>query len=114
MNPNVIQDNYYRCRARRCSGLCSPCASTITRWAKPGASYDGFLKDRYACIQDARSHVSNAYIDAGRGSARSGEIIRSDIYNACMAARGYREDPNGFAPPPGGAVRMTKNEPRIP
>jgi hypothetical protein len=86
---------------------CAPAAPLeIHRWAKPNASYDDFLKDRYACIHDARSNVSSAFIEGGTGGARSGEILRGDIYKACMAARGYREDPNGFEPPPGGTVRM--------
>ena len=78
----------------------------IERFVKPGASYDDFSKDRYACIKDASSNISSAYIESGSGAARSGEILRSDIYHACMAAHGYREDPSGFAPPEGGVVRM--------
>jgi hypothetical protein len=43
---------------------CAPPAPLeIHRFAKPGASYDDFLKDRYACITDARSNVSSAFID---------------------------------------------------
>jgi hypothetical protein len=78
----------------------------IDRFAKQGTSYDDFLKDRYACIKDARSNLLSAYIESGSGAARSGEILRSDIYHACMAAHGYREDPSGFAPPADGVVRM--------
>jgi hypothetical protein len=86
---------------------CAPQAPLpIPRWAKPSTSYDDFLKDRYTCINDARSNVSSAFIEGGSGAARSGEILRGDIYKACMAARGYKEDPNGFEPPPGGVVRM--------
>jgi hypothetical protein len=34
---------------------------------------------------------------SGVGSAYSGEIVSSGIFVACMAARGWREDPNGPA-----------------
>jgi hypothetical protein len=76
------------------------------RWARAGSSYDDFLKDRYACIQDARSRTSGAFVQGGIGAANSSEVIRTDIFLPCMAARGWREDPAGFEPPPGGAVRM--------
>lgn len=76
------------------------------KWSKPGATYDEFLKDRYACITEGRSRASAGYANAYGAAAQSGEIIRRDIVLACLAARGYREDPNGFGPPEGGVVHM--------
>lgn len=75
-----------------------------TLWAKPGATYDEYLKDRYACIQDARTPVSSGFISEGTGSMSSGQIISRDIAFACMSAHGYTQSPNGFGPPPGGTV----------
>jgi hypothetical protein len=76
------------------------------QWSKPDASYDDFLKDRYACIQDARSRSSGAVVQGTVGAASSEDVLRADIFVPCMAAHGWREDPTGFAPPPGGTVRM--------
>jgi hypothetical protein len=65
------------------------------------------MRDRYACIQDARRSVSGAYVQGGTGYAGSGEVISRDIFVACMGARGYVQDPAGpFAPPAGGAVPL--------
>jgi hypothetical protein len=73
-------------------------------WAKAGATYDEYLKDRYACIMDARAPVSSGVTYDGAGSMRSGQIISRDIMFACMSAHGYAQSPNGFGPPPGGTV----------
>jgi len=73
-------------------------------WAKPGATYDEYLKDRYTCIQDARTPVSLGVIYDGAGSMKSGQIISRDIMFACMSAHGYTQGPNGLGPPPGGTV----------
>lgn len=84
---------------------CATAAEPVTvKWAKSGATYEDFLKDRYACMTEARSSVSSGYADRNVASARSGEIVRADFYFACLAARGYQQDPNGFGPPAGGAV----------
>ena len=86
---------------------CAPQQPPIHYWSKPGATYDDFLKDRYACIQDARSRVSDAFVQGDFGAASSDEVITANIFLPCMAARGYREDPTGpFGPPPGGGIRV--------
>ncbi|SRR5258708_6344197 len=81
------------------------------KWSKPGATYDEFLKDRYACILEARGRSSGSFVQGGTpygpgyGASRSDDVIQANIYLPCMAARGYRRDPNGeFGPPPGGEV----------
>jgi hypothetical protein len=71
--------------------------------AKPGATYDDYLKDRYQCILDARTQVSVGYVDAYGGALNSGQQISRPIAEACMAAKGWvRDDLNGFKPPGGG------------
>jgi hypothetical protein len=94
----------------------SGCATTplpTKKWSKAGVTYDDFLKDRYACIQDARGHQSSSFVQGGTpygpgyGAASSRDAVNGGIFMACMAARGYRFDMNGeFGPPPGGEVFM--------
>jgi hypothetical protein len=59
-----------------------------------------FVKDRYACMQEARSSISSATVVGGfstsngfsiPGSGRSfsGEQINGTLYKACMQARGH-------------------------
>ena len=79
----------------------------VMRWSKPGATQDEFMRDRYACIQDARRRVSSAYVQGGAGYAESGEIISRDVFVPCMGAHGYALDPNGtFVAPPGGVIQL--------
>jgi hypothetical protein len=83
----------------------SACAGPhIYLWAKPGASYDDYLKDRYACLQDARVPVSSGFMYNGVGSMSSGQAISLPVMVSCLSAKGWVESPTGFAPPPGAAV----------
>jgi hypothetical protein len=86
---------------------CAPQPVPIHHWSKPGATYDEFLKDRYACILDARSTASGAFVESGLGAAQSGEVVNSSIFLPCMASHGYTEDLTGpFGPPPGGGIHL--------
>jgi hypothetical protein len=80
---------------------------TIYGWAKPVASYDGYLKDRFDCILAARTQVSGGFVNAYGGVSASRQQISSSVFDPCMSARGWhRDDANGFKPPPGGVVMM--------
>lgn len=75
------------------------------RYAKAGATQDGYLQDRYQCLQQAREQRSAAAAYEGVGTANSQAVVNGPMFDACMAARGYRLDPNGpFAPPAGAAI----------
>jgi len=76
----------------------------VALWAKPNATYNDYLKDRYACILDARTQVSSGYVYEGSGALNSGQVISKQVAIACMAAQGWVESPTGFAPPAGGGV----------
>jgi len=76
----------------------------ITGWAKQGASYDDYLKDRSECILAARVPINDGY----RGSG-SRQAISAPLVGPCMNARGWvRDDTNGFKPPPGREVEMVR------
>jgi hypothetical protein len=91
---------------------CATAPLAPRKWSKAGASYDEFLKDRYACILEARGRTSSSFAQGGTqygpgyGASRSDDAIKANIFLPCMAARGYREDPMGFGPPPGGTVYL--------
>jgi hypothetical protein len=85
---------------------CATPAPEVIRWSRPGATYDEFLRDRYACITEARSQASSGFATPEAASARSGEIILADIALACLAARGWKRDANGFGPPDGIGVTL--------
>ena len=70
-------------------------------WSKPDASREQFAKDRYGCMQEARSNVSGASVTGGfrtstglalpgGGQSYSREAINQPLFEACMEARGYQ------------------------
>lgn len=70
-----------------------------TAWFRAGSTYQDYLKDRYACIQDARAGVYNAIYDKTGGAAHGGETIDRGIFKACMLAREWASGAEGFRPP---------------
>jgi hypothetical protein len=70
-------------------------------WSKLGATGEQFAKDRYACMQEARSNISgasvmggfrtaNGVVLPGNGQAYSRETISQPLFEACLEARGYQ------------------------
>ena len=86
---------------------CAPQLSQIALWSKPGASYDAFLQDRFACIQAARITRPVSLIPGGApelppAEAVSGEVVNAQIFWPCMAARGWGYNlVAGYRAPPG-------------
>jgi hypothetical protein len=78
--------------------LLSGCANQLVR-NKPGATQGDFARDKYACVQEARSPTSSSYLTGGyrvgnayvpvSGGASSGEIVNGSSFNPCMEAKGY-------------------------
>jgi hypothetical protein len=71
-------------------------------WQMPPGKPDAlFAKDRYECMQEARSNFSgggsfagaNQKIGLGVGSSYSGETVNRSLMIACMQARGYEAAP---------------------
>jgi hypothetical protein len=96
-----------------CTDVLSGCTTRppppLTRFAKAGATQDAFMKDRYACIQQAQQTRSVASINQGRGGAYTGVVISRGVFMSCMGARRYAFDPNGpLAAPPGTVVLMVE------
>ena len=78
----------------------------VVKWSKTGATYDDYLKDRYACLLDSRSQASRGLADRSVASEHSGQVLSGALVVACFAAHGWTRDSNGFGPPEGGAVRI--------
>jgi hypothetical protein len=76
------------------------CAEDVptVKWSKPGATYDQFVQDREACVSQAREESQPFYVGGQRYGGRP-DALDSGLFFPCMAARGYRQDPNGFAAP---------------
>ncbi|HEY3777320.1 MAG TPA: hypothetical protein VGL35_04630 [Rhizomicrobium sp.] len=77
------------------------CAENVptVRWSKPAASYDEFVQDRAACASTAREESQPFYLGGTRYAGRP-DAVESGLFVPCMAARGWHEDPKGFAAPP--------------
>lgn len=80
----------------------SGCAEHVpaVRWSKPGATYDQFVQDRQACASQAREE-SQPFMAGGARYAGRSDAVDSGLFFPCMASRGYRQDPKGFAAPAG-------------
>ena len=87
---------------------CAPQLSQVALWSKPGASYDAFLQDRFACIQAARITSPGGFVSGGVGELPPGAALRSvngQIFWPCMAARGWSYNlVGGYRAPPGSEV----------
>ena len=59
-------------------GRCA--AAQPTRWEKPGATQEAFMRDRYVCLQQTPLVAGN---------------YNTTLFAACMGTRGYKEDANG-------------------
>ena len=55
-------------------------AAQPTRWEKPGATQEAFMRDRFVCLQQTPLVAGN---------------YNTTLFAACMGTRGYKEDANG-------------------
>ena len=85
---------------------CTTTPPTVMRWTNNNnATYDQWMKDRYACYNETQQRVSGAYVGPYGGAASSTVIPSCSAFNACLAARGYfRSDATGTLTVPAGAV----------
>lgn len=89
--------------------LIAGCVSPPPRYASErGATMQQFMQDRYQCAQEARGQGSEAYVDRYGGASRSSVTVNRSLFSSCLAARGYRLDPNGpLIVPPDAIVRTS-------
>lgn len=59
------------------------------RWMKDGITQQEANQDHYACLQEAQQRVSGAQVNAYGGTAQNKVVTNWNLYNACIAARGY-------------------------
>jgi hypothetical protein len=86
----------------------SSCAEDVPsiKWSRPGTNYDQFVQDRGDCASETREHSQPFYVAGQRYGGRT-DALDSGLFFSCMNARGYRQDPKGFAPPPDSAFALT-------
>ena len=58
----------------------------------PGGDDAQFNRDAYECMQESQQASSSAYVNPYGGAAQSGSGTNYEMRNACMRARGYREE----------------------
>ena len=56
-------------------------AAQPTRWEKPGATQEAFMRDRFVCLQKTPLVAGN---------------YNATLFAACMGTRGYKENANGL------------------
>lgn len=84
-----------------------PAARGPMKFAKPGGTNEVYQKDRYECLQEAKTHVSSGFAYGGVASTSSGDTENAGLYIGCLSARGWiRDDVSGFGPPDGGTIMM--------
>jgi hypothetical protein len=67
----------------------------VMHWAKPGATQQAFMQDRYACLHQTPQYAGG---------------YDSPMFASCMGARGYKQDPNGDLFPPSAAFASPLTE----
>lgn len=59
------------------------------RWFKDGITQQQANQDHYDCLRESQQRVSGAQVNAYGGTAQNTVITNPNLYNACIAARGY-------------------------
>ena len=78
------------------------CAEDVPtmKWSKPGASYEEFVAERSACVQQSQAQSGTYFIGGVRYSGKK-DVLDSGVFLPCMRDHGYTPDPKGYAAPPG-------------
>ena len=105
-----VQNLARRCSLVACMIVLSSCAGgprpTTPHYAKDGGgvTQEQFLQERYICLQQAQQGTASGGGNQYGSSYSAGVITNKQIFISCMAARGYRVDPEGPLVVPGGAA----------
>jgi hypothetical protein len=65
------------------------CAFPEYGWYKQSASQEEANRDHYDCLREAQQRVSDTQVNPYYGTASDRVITNRNLYNACVAARGY-------------------------
>jgi hypothetical protein len=78
------------------------CAEDVPtmKWSKPGGTYEEFVADRQACVEESQAQAKTFYLNGVRYSGKR-DVLDSGTFLPCMHEHGYSPDPNGYAAPPG-------------
>ena len=58
-------------------------------WFKDGATQQESSRDTDSCLREAQPRVSTARVNMYGGFAQNSVTANPNVYNECMAARGY-------------------------
>lgn len=84
----------------------SPMDNEVMRWAKPGATFEQYMQERYVCAQEASRQRASGQANAYGAASQSRPTISLSLFRACMGAKGWRQSPEGYRPPPGDLIMM--------
>lgn len=71
-------------------GGCVTAPPPPMQWTKAGATQDMFLKDRYACLQQAQQPQTGSYVNGYGGSSYGTMVTNQKLFFSCMEAQGYK------------------------
>jgi hypothetical protein len=84
------------CLAAAFATMLAGCAPQYA-WHK-NVSQQEVNQDHYACLKEAQQRVSGASYNVYGGAAQNTVVTNQNLYNACMAARGYEWRERGAQP----------------
>jgi len=84
------------------------CAEDVPtmKWSRPGATYEQFVAERAACVEQSRAQSQSFYLGGSRYGGKK-DVLDSGSFLPCMRERGYAPDPNGYAAPPGDELPLS-------
>jgi hypothetical protein len=68
------------------------CATGAYWHYPPGGDEAQWHRDVYECTQESQQGSSSAYVNPYGGAAQSGSGTNYQLRNACLRARGYRDE----------------------
>jgi hypothetical protein len=77
----------------------------VVKWSRPGATYEQFVADRGACVDQTRES-SKPYFIGGVHYGNRTDMLNTDQFQKCMTRHGFTRDPKGYAAPPGDEVPL--------
>jgi hypothetical protein len=69
---------------------CATAPPPPMHWVKAGATEEMFLKERYACLQQAQQPQTGSYVNGYGGSSYGTMITNQKLFFSCMEAAGYK------------------------
>lgn len=70
-------------------------ACTSTHWSKPDGTLEGFNRDSYDCVREARTSWTAPPIAILFGPSADERGVNKELYRTCLQSRGYQRVDGG-------------------